>query len=1413
MAGHRTYGAIVALAALLSGAVTAFALDTPAGGYQVPLLASPEALGYGLTATALDAPWADRLNPAASAGQQRPALSAAFVGLTDFGAAGQGFGGAGSLGLSVPKPFGVLGAGLRLLWTPDSMTDLPLGTLFEARGTIAKDLFPDFYVGAGLGLALGSKGGSDWGLGLDLGFVHLLGDKGFLKDLRWGGVLAGIGKGYEPAGASGAYPPPFTPTLGARALLLRSADWKLGMGLDLSAPTFQDLGLGLQASVSYKDLVALRSAWGFSVGELAAGNGRSLFPSISLTANIPIERKADESFLAKQGLNKGELRPTLAAAPLYGDVWALGAGVTIPLGVIDRKPPRIDAKFPGQAWPPEPAQTAAAPVSPAPSAAAAPAAPAAPAPGAPLVYHISPNADGVQDLLEIPVSISDERYLVGYTLTVRKAGAAASEAPLRLIANKESRPETQGLGGLWDRLVYVKKGVPVPDKLVWNGRADDGSTLPDGEYYVLVEAVDDNGNSGRAGPFAVVVDSTPPEAKAEAAEASKIFSPDGDGNKDSLLLKVSGSPEDLWKLRILDAAGKAVRSADYSAGAPSDFAWDGKADSGEVLPDGVYSMVLSSTDRAGNAFSRRVDNVVVNTQQPPVNVAIDLSAFSPNGDGQKDRVNLAPSVPVRTGLATWKLAVLDKDKKERWSRAGSDSVSLPERLAFEGADLEGKPLPEGQYQAELSVTYVNGHSPKSYSPFFTLDLTPPSATVKADRAAFNPAGREGLNLVRFAQSGSQEERWTGEILGPGGAVARTYSFGSEPDASVEWDGADDAGKPVPDGVYSYRLKAVDRAGNAFSSAPASVALDTEEKAARLSADQRAFSPNGDGQKDVIRFLPQVQAADRLRSYELVVEAVEAAGLAAGSAVRTWKGEKALPEALAWDGKGDAKAQAADGRYLARLKATYVTGEAVEASTQAFVLDTKAPSLEVKAESLLFSPNGDGRKDSLGFSQKSLPGDDWEGRILAEGGAAGAQPVRSFAWKGQAKDFSWDGADEAGNRVKDGLYRYEVSSVDQAGNSFKAQVAGIRVDARAVQVFLTASDTGISPNGDGFRDSLSFAPIVNLRDGVEGWRLSVVDKAGKELKSFSGKGGDIPARIDWDGKDASGAVVQGEAAGLLAVDYAKGDRAEAKTASILVDVDGPKVDVRLTPEFFSPDNDGVDDELSIAISVSDAGETAEWRLEIVEAAVVEGAAPGAKPRERLFIAWGGKGQPAASIDWDGRSAKGELVEAATDYPYYFTIKDELGNVSRKTGMISVDVLVIREGDRLKIKVPSIVFRSGAADFKGLEDEKLANNDKVVKRIAQILNRFRDYRIGIEGHANSEGKITGASQARIAEEETKELIPLSTGRAELVRDLLVKYGVDAKRLSVRGLGSSAPVVDFKDADNRWKNRRVEFILIKN
>jgi outer membrane protein OmpA-like peptidoglycan-associated protein/flagellar hook assembly protein FlgD len=1365
---------MVALALALSAAIAtvpAFAYDPPPGGPYFPLLGSAQALAYGASPTALDAPWADRLNPAASAGQQRTTLDAGYTALTDFGAGSQGLGHAGSLGISVPKPYGVWGASVNFATAPSSMTDYPIGTAAELRGGIAKDLFTDFFVGASLGLAVGDKGGFGWGSSLDLGIMQLLGDRGALKDLRWGATLSGLGYVDKLA-----LPPAFTLSGGIRALLVRSADWKLGFGMDLSLPSFQDLGFGLLAGLSYKDAVTLRVNWAQDLRELQAGTGsaRSLMPGFGLTATIPLKRaSSDESSLSKQGWDQAELRPALSAAPLYGGVWALGLAATLPLGVIDKKAPRIDASFPASTWGPA---------------------------------YISPNDDGIKDGLEIPVKISDERYVVGWTLSIADAGGQV----VRKISNKETRPGAEGFKGFWDRLTYIKKGVAVPDKLVWNGVADSGAVVPDGEYSAAIEAVDDNGNLGRVGPFPVVVDRTPPSVELSVPENPAIFSPDGDGNKDSLLVKLSGSVEDHWAAQVSDASGRAVRALAFDKAAPSDWSWDGKGDDGKVVPDGVYSFSISTTDRAGNSASKRFDNIVVNTQQPPVGLVIDLAYFSPNGDGAKDIVTLFPSVPVRTGIVAWKLSVLDKAKREVWYLAGTDAASLKDRVPFDGRDAAtGKTFPEGQYQGFLSITYLNGYNPKATSPSFLLDVTAPSGTVSVDRPAFNPAGAEGQNAARFSERGVKEAKWSGEILGPDGKAARTWSFSPLPEPEVLWDGTDDAGKPLPDGVYSYRLRAVDAAGNSFASDPVAVAVDTEKKAVRLIADQKAFSPLPGSAKDRLGLTAQVQSNDKVRSYELSIVVVDAPGLAAGSAVRSWKDARGVPPSFTWDGTSDAKAKVPDGRYSARLAVSYLNGDSADAATSAFVVDTAAPSVQVSAAPLLFSPTEGSRIKVVRFSQKSAPGDDWTGVLTGPDG----KTVKTWAWKGQVSDFIWDGTDEAGNQVADGRYRYEVSSTDAAGNKGSAAVPAVTVDQRQVQVFVTASESAISPNGDGFKDTVSFNLIVKLREGIDTWRFALVDKSGAERSVFSGQGDEVPNKIVWDGRDSSGQVAQGELAGVFSVDYKKGDHAEAKTNPILVDVDPPKAQVSLTPELFSPDNDGQGDELAIGLDVADASPIAEWRFEVRELAVVEGSKPGTAPQQRVFKAWSGTGAPGKSIVWDGRSDKGELVESATDYPFTFTVTDALGKAARVDGEISVDVLVIRDGDRLKIKVPSIVFRPNGADFSGLDQDTIDNNAKVIARIAQILNKFKDYGILIEGHANSAAKISGGSPAAVAKEEAGELLPLSTGRAELVKKLLGDNGVDQRRLSTVGMGSSEPVVDFKDAQNRWKNRRVEFILIRS
>jgi outer membrane protein OmpA-like peptidoglycan-associated protein len=162
----------------------------------------------------------------------------------------------------------------------------------------------------------------------------------------------------------------------------------------------------------------------------------------------------------------------------------------------------------------------------------------------------------------------------------------------------------------------------------------------------------------------------------------------------------------------------------------------------------------------------------------------------------------------------------------------------------------------------------------------------------------------------------------------------------------------------------------------------------------------------------------------------------------------------------------------------------------------------------------------------------------------------------------------------------------------------------------------------------------------------------------------------------------------------------------------------------------------------------------------------------------------------------------------DYPYTFTAADALGNTSTMEGKIGVDVLVIRDGNQLRIQVPSIIFRQNAADFEDLPKATVDNNLRVLRRVAEILNKFRDYKVQVEGHANPTTNV----QAAKAREEREELQPLSEARAAAIVTRLVGFGVVRSRLSSVGMGGTRPVVQFSDRANWWKNRRVEFILIR-
>lgn len=1003
--------------------------------------------------------------------------------------------------------------------------------------------------------------------------------------------------------------------------------------------------------------------------------------------------------------------------------------------------------------------------------------------------YISPNNDGVQDQLVVPFSVNEKRYVSEWSFVITDESGKV----VRTIGNKEVRPEKLTFITFFKQLFKPKQGVLIPDSLIWNGVSDAGETVPDGTYFYYATAADDNGNVNKTSLYTVIVDNSEPVIElTQPSEAMKTF---GAGNKADVTIRQTGSAEDLWTAEILDNSGKVVRTFTWKDSKPSDFTWDGKNNDGAAVKEGVYSYRISAVDRAGNKSPAvQVSNIIYDAVPRSVNMTVAGSPFSPNGDGVKDTVSVELSMPNSSGLLNWSVAVRSKDKDVR---TFSSKTLPPASLTFDGRSDAGAVLADGDYQLVFSALFNNGQESR-ISRNITVDNTPPVASVRAERSIFSPDGDGKLDTMRIFQEGSKEKDWRAVISDEKGRAVKTWTFGETPAATVVWDGTSSDGG-IADGFYTYELTATDLAGNTGRAKTSPFELNTGTTEVILAVNPEAFSPNGDKIQDTVIFTPRVRTAAGIASYELKIFD------ASGAAVKTFSDKRNLPGSISWNGLSDGGTLCKDGMYSASLLTVSKNGSEAVFATKPFELDTSYPEAAMSAPYTQFSPNGDGNKDTLNVSVKTGKEKLWKAVISDKNKAA----VRSFSWEGEAKPFSWDGKDEAGNTVADGTYTLVLSSTDAAGNTGSAVLKDVRVDNRRVKVFVTAEREAFSPNGDGAADEQRFSIRTTLADGIESWLFAVKNTAtGETVYAREQTPGEaLPSTIKWDGKSSNGRIAEGNLTGTLQVVYAKGDKLNVSTAPFICSVTPPKLSVRTAPEYFSPDNDGTDDDLFISLKGTSVVPFKSWSFEIND-----------PNNGKTFWKTSGKSAISERIIWDGRSNSGELVQSAVDYPYKFTVTDSLGMTSVAEGIVSVDVLVIRSGDVLKMQVPSIIFRSDNADFngkdkdpqRGLDQSIIDNNYRVLKRIAQILEKFRDYNVTIEGHANN---ISGTER-----EETSTangnipLVPLSEARAKTVKEILVSYGINASRLSTVGRGGRMPVAARADKDNWWKNRRVEFILNK-
>lgn len=1030
--------------------------------------------------------------------------------------------------------------------------------------------------------------------------------------------------------------------------------------------------------------------------------------------------------------------------------------------------------------------------------------------------YISPNNDGVQDELEVPLKLNEKRYVNEWSFKIYNE----NDELVRTIGNKVKLPEKITFKNFFKAIFTPKTGVEVPATLVWNGILEDGTVAPDGIYYYQFEAIDDNKNIGKSSKLQVIVDNTPPEINLKQLSGNeKNF---GEGAKSTLRITQSGSAEKLWTAKISDAEGKTVRSYVWENAEPLTITWNGTDDNENLLSDGVYTYEITSTDEAGNKSEKaQISNIIFSTEKPQTAISISGSRyFAPQGNTSPQKtLKLNVTIPspksAVNALTFWALTISDKDENTIY-RTYSDQQNPPSTIVFDGKNDDGTYLAEGEYKAKLTAHYLNGYAPEPlYSPVFVIDNTPPLAQIELpSERAFNGT----TNYVILQQAKPEEDytgpkSWTGKIIRTTDSsnkaltnevIAKQFDFGNNLPERIEWNGIDDSGL-LEDGSYYYQLTVYESAGNTAtygSAATTLFTLDTSTTEIVLSVNPTAFSPNGDNVQDKLIITPIVKssAMSGISSYKLQIFNEK------DEIVKTLDGKGNIPRNFEWDGFDDkTKLRCSDGKYYAKLQSVSMSNTSSEATSTKFTLDVEPPVIEISVPYTDFSPEPTSSKQNLPVKiENSSAESKWTAEIRNQ---SSRELVKTFTWQNsQVADFVWDGTDESGNKAANAKYYLNIATTDEAGNSASVRINNINLDARQVSAYITNELEGFSPNGDGFLDTQKFEIKLGLTEGISNWNLKMLDSAGNTAKTFSSEENqNLPRIIEWAGEKDDGTIADGKFIAKLHVEYSKGNAVDAESGSFVCTANPPQLDVETSPRYFSPDNDGNDDDLRIRLKASSLANLKNWSFRIYDR------------NDKQFWMISGKTSIAERIVWDGRGNNGELVQSAEDYKYVFTVADDLGMENSKTGKISVDVLVIRdENSRLRMQVPSIVFRGDNADFnvqvlnadgsvrvRGITQEQADNNQIVLKRISDILKKFNDYKVTVVGHANI---VTGT------EAEKNELTELSQRRAQYVKEQLVKLGISSARLTVEGRGGDEPVADTSNPDVNWKNRRVEFILEK-
>ncbi|MFP4508613.1 MAG: FlgD immunoglobulin-like domain containing protein [Spirochaetaceae bacterium] len=503
----------------------------------------------------------------------------------------------------------------------------------------------------------------------------------------------------------------------------------------------------------------------------------------------------------------------------------------------------------------------------------------------------------------------------------------------------------------------------------WDGRDDDGDIVPDGQYSYELVGRDRPGNEVSETVSGIRVATE--EGDVVVAADREAFNPSGRIRTVDFDLSVENPLEiDSWSLEVRDEATETevYRRFEGTGEPPEAVTWDGRDDTNRIMEDATYHTVFTVTFENGVSLSSLGEPVVIDSVAPSAQVSVNHEVF---GGDTKPTLEIDADWQTEASWTGW--VQLDDeqfrfDLDEVFGELNVTPDIFP--LEWDGRDLDGSELPDGQYVAWLDGEDAAGNRGESNRVVFVLDTraTPIDLTQESDTVSpdFQGVNDEVVYRPELEVTDSVESM-VFTVRSSEGDVVRTFTSESVV-TEFAWDGRDDAGIAVPEGSYETELQVFYRNGNQPVVTVGPVAVDRDAPRIGITPEYAEFAPNGDGYRDTLPISVAPAQTEGLESWTAIVRSAD------GDVVRTVAGDGVPPSRIEWDGRTDT-GDIVDGRYRVGIRLNYEGGGRVEHfADEEVLLDASGPEIEVSAEPLPFRPEFNGQSENLNVEISAQ--DEW-----------------------------------------------------------------------------------------------------------------------------------------------------------------------------------------------------------------------------------------------------------------------------------------------------------------------------------------------------------------------------------------------------------------------------------------------------